>query len=135
MESTSIDNLTLVNGDCMEYLRGLPDNAFDLAVVDPPYQLPKDSSHGRGKLKDRIFNNGDLNKWDIAPTEDYFTELRRVTVNQIIWGGNYFPLPPTRCVICWDKLQPWDNFSQVEIAWTSFSRPASLFKYDNRRGG
>ena len=55
--------------------------------------------------------------------------------NQIIWGGNYFPLPPTRCVIAWDKVQPWENFSQVEIAWTSFDMPAQLFKFDNRTGG
>jgi site-specific DNA-methyltransferase (adenine-specific) len=53
---------------------------------------------------------------------------------QIIWGGNYFPLPPTRCVIAWDKVQPWENFSQIELAWTSFDSPAQLFRYDNRTG-
>ena len=46
-------------------------------------------------------------------------------------GGNYFPLPPTRCVLVWDKKQPWENFSQVEIAWTSFDRPAGLFSFCN----
>lgn len=55
--------------------------------------------------------------------------------NQIIWGGNYFSLPPTRCVLVWDKMQPWENFSQVEIAWTSFDYPAKLFRFDNRYGG
>lgn len=128
-------NITLYNGDCMEYLRTLPDNAFELAIVDPPYQLPKDSSNGRGKLKNRVFNQGHISTWDIAPTEEYFAELRRVSVNQIIWGGNYFELPPTRGIICWDKCQPWVNFSQVELAWTSFNRPAALFKFDNRMAG
>jgi site-specific DNA-methyltransferase (adenine-specific) len=74
-------------------------------------------------------------KWDVAPSQEYFNELFRISKNQIIWGGNYFDLPPTRCIIVWDKVQPWENFSQVEIAWTSFDYPAKLFKYDNRTGG
>lgn len=47
-------------------------------------------------------------------------------------GGNYFPLPPTRCFVCWDKVQPWENFSQCEFAWTSFNYPAKMFRFDNR---
>ena len=50
-------------------------------------------------------------------------------------GGNYFPLPPTRGIIVWDKVQPWDNFSQVELAWTSFDRPAAIFRMCNTTGG
>ncbi len=49
-------------------------------------------------------------------------------------GGNYFDLPPTRCFIVWNKNQPWENFSQAEIAWTSFDKPAKLFTYSNRGG-
>ena len=113
--------------DCMAYMKTIPDKFFDLAVVDPPYGLPKDSTHGRGKLKDRILNNGGLEQWDIAPGPEYFEELARVSENQIIWGGNYFHLPPTRCVLCWDKVQPWENFSQIELAWTSFSSPCLLY--------
>lgn len=123
------------NIDCMEYMRSLPDGYFDLAVVDPPYGLPKDSSNGRGKLKNRVFNQGHITDWDVAPTEAYFHELRRVSKQQVIWGGNYFPLPPTRCFLVWDKCQPWENFSQAELAWTSFTRPAKLFRFDNRGGG
>lgn len=59
----------------------------------------------------------------------------RVSQNQIIWGGNYFDLPPTRGIIIWDKVQPWENFSQVEMAWTSFDTPAALFKMNNCMGG
>lgn len=123
------------NTDCMEYMRGLPDKAFDLAIVDPPYGLPKDSAHGRGKLKGRIINTGDIGKWDTAPAREFFDELFRVSANQIIWGGNYFPLPPTRCFVCWDKKQPWANFSACEYAWTSFLSPAKIFRFDNRRKG
>lgn len=123
------------NVDCLEYMKSLPDKHFDLCIADPPYGLNKDSSNGRGKLKNRIFNTGDIGRWDKAPEMDFFNELMRVCKNVIIWGGNYFDLPPTRCFICWDKMQPWENFSQAEYAWTSFSKPAKMFKYDNRTGG
>lgn len=122
------------NMDCMEYMKSIPDKFFDLAVVDPPYGLNKKSTHGRGKLKDRCLNRGNIQKWDIRPDQDYFDELFRVSKHQIIWGGNYFPLPPTRCFVCWDKQQVWENFSQCEIAWTSFDKPAKLITIANRGG-
>lgn len=123
------------NMDCMEYMRTLPDKAFDLAVVDPPYGLPKDSSNGRGKLKSRTFNFGNISRWDVRPTADYFSELFRTSKNQIIWGGNCFELPPCRGFIVWDKLQPFPNFSRCEYAWTSFQWPSKLFAFDNRYPG
>lgn len=123
------------NMDCMEAMRKMPDKCFDLAVVDPPYGLPKDSSNARGNLKSRVFNSGNISRWDTAPDEKYFSELFRVSKNQIIFGGNYFYLPPCRGFIVWDKLQPWENFSRCEYAWTSFNCPAKIFAFDNRTGG
>lgn len=123
------------NIDCMEYMKGIPDKYFDLAIVDPPYNLSKSSTRGCGKLKGRILNANPIHDWDIAPSKEYFDELFRVSKNQIIWGANYFDLPPTRCVICWDKMQPWENFSQIELAWTSFDKPASIFRFHNRSIG
>lgn len=134
MKIEELGDITLVLGDCMEWMEYAPDKSYDLAIVDPPYGLPKDSSNGSGKLKNRAFNKGSIAKqWDIRPSKDYFDELFRVSKNQIIWGGNYFDLPPCRCFVCWDKCQPWENFSQVEMAWTSFNKPAKLFKFDNRK--
>ena len=150
----------LYNMDCMDAMKQFPDKFFDLAIVDPPYGInaPKQSmgsgarkdagkygtaynmrkgrlNKGSGKLKGRILNQADCN-WDRKPpSEEYFTELRRVSKNQIIWGGNYFPLPPTRGVIVWDKKQPWENFSQAELAWTSFDKPVSMFRMCNTMGG
>lgn len=118
--------------DCLEYMRSLPDNHFDLLIADPPYGLDKKSTQGRGRLKNRILNKDSIHDWDVAPSAEVFAEMRRVSKNQIIWGGNYFPLPPTRCFVCWDKMQPWENFSQCEFAWTSFSYPAKMFRFDNR---
>lgn len=141
---------TVYNIDCMELLKNTPDKFYQLAIVDPPYGIgaPKQAAtpaqrkkganrlnQGAGKLKNRVLNQSNCNWDDSIPSQKYFDELFRVSKNQIIWGGNYFPLPPTRCVIVWDKVQPWENFSQVEIGWTSFDMPAQLFKFDNRTGG
>jgi len=120
------------NCDCMDYMRSLPDKAFDLAVVDPPYGMQGMGAQtgGKGKLKTRIFTNGCIDRWDKAPSAGYFAELFRVSRQQVIWGGNYFPLPPCRCFVCWDKMQPWANFSACEYAWTSFRCPAKLFRFE-----
>lgn len=123
------------NIDCIGFMRTLPDKAFALAIADPPYGLDKCSTQGSGKLKCRVLNTGNVKRWDNAPSQEFFDELFRVSEHQIIWGGNYFNLPPTRCFVCWDKCQPWENFSQAEFAWTSFDKPAKMFRYDNRRGG
>jgi site-specific DNA-methyltransferase (adenine-specific) len=135
------DKLFITNEDNMQLMSRYPDNYFDLAIVDPPYGVEqmtgKEFSHNRGKLKNRQLNKGadKINVWDIRPDKEYFDELFRVSKNQIIWGGNYFELPPYRCPIAWDKCQPWENFSQIELAWTSFNKPASIVKIDNRTGG
>ena len=131
------------NIDCLEYMRTLPDNYFQLAIADPPYGINAANmsntqsmrnrlQQGAGKLKDRILQIAKKD-WDFyPPTQEFFDELFRVCENVIIWGGNYFDLPPTRCIICWDKVQPWENFSQIELAWTSFDYPAKLYRFDNR---
>ena len=125
---------TVMNIDCLEYMRSLPNKYFDIAIVDPPYGLDKKSTHGRGKLKDRCLNRGNIQKWDVRPEQTYFDELFRISKNQIIWGGNYFPLAPTRCFVCWDKHQVWENFSQCEFAWTSYDKPAKHITISNRGG-
>lgn len=141
--------LTITNEDNMVLMARYPDKYFDLAIVDPPYGINapnmaatpaqrkngnKRLNGGSGKLKNRTLNTAKID-WDNSiPTDEYFDELFRVSKNQMIWGGNYFGLPPTRCVICWDKCQPWENFSQIELAWTSFDTPAQLYKFDNRTG-
>lgn len=69
--------------------------------------------------------------WDVAPGEDYFKELFRISRNQIIWGGNYFQLPPTRCFLVWRKLSISESFSMAmcEYAWTSFNSNAKVFEH------
>lgn len=121
----------IFNMDCMEFMQSIPNKFFDLAICDPPYGLAKKSSQGGDRMKNRRLYNLNEHNWDIAPSEGYFNELFRISKNQIIWGGNYFPLPPTRCFVCWDKKQAWENFSQCELAWTSFNKPAKLISLSN----
>lgn len=127
--------INLYNTDCLSAMRTMDDDQYDIAIVDPPYGI-KTKNPFSGGLKNRIINSDTkIKHWDVAPSAEYFDELRRVSKQQIIWGGNYFDLPPTRCVICWDKCQPWEKFSQIELAWTSYSKPAPLFRFDNRYPG
>ena len=142
------------NMDCVEYMRTLPDNFFDIAICDPPYgdadsdyfQFGENTStnnrlrfHGGDrweryyKEKDGYLKNID---WDVAPQQDFFDELFRVSKNQVIWGGNYFSLPPTRCFLVWRKLSISEKFSMAmcEYAWTSFKGNAKLFESVPQRG-
>lgn len=124
------------NIDCMVGMAQYPDKYFDLAVVDPPYGLPERSGQGAGKLQNRIIQKMHQKGWDIAPTREYFDELFRVSINQIIWGGNYFDgLLKTRGFIVWDKEQPFDNFSACEFAWTSFDMPSKIYREPTTRTG
>lgn len=113
------------NIDCMEYMKTLPDKAFDLAIVDPPYGININESGRLGGY------GGKGKSWDAQrPDDQYFDELFRVSKNQIIWGGNYFRLPPTRCFLIWDKKQPEKvSFASCEFAWTSFDASAKTFYY------
>lgn len=78
----------------------------------------------------------DIRHWDIAPQQEYFDELARVSKQQIIWGGNYFGLPPTRCFLIWDKVNISENFtmSMCEYAWTSFNDNAKMFRFPPQDG-
>ncbi len=117
--------------DNIELMKHYPDKYFDLAVVDPPYGLGNRLQDGGGKLKNtpmaELYRNKD---WDILPNYEYWTELFRVSQNQIIFGANYFLdfLPNTRGFICWDKKQDMPTLSACELVWTSFDKPAKIYK-------
>lgn len=115
--------------DCMAFMRGLPDGFFDLALADPPYNMGAGSWSGGGVLGSRKYlKEYQEKKWDSAVDDGFIGELMRVSKNQIIWGGNYFQLPPTRGIICWDKNQDMPSLSDWEMAWTSFDCIARMFK-------
>ena len=115
--------INIYNQDCLEAMREMQDNQFDLAIVDPPYGIDINSSGRLGHY------GGKGKSWDSKiPSQEYFKELERVSINQIIWGGNYFYLKPTRCFLIWDKQQPQNvSFASCELAWTSFDQSAKTF--------
>ena len=124
----------IFNIDCMELIARYPDKHFDLAVVDPPYGIG-DKFKG-GKTAKMNFNEIVNKDWDKVPSDDYFSELQRVSKNQIIWGGNYFNLPPTRCFIVWDKIISEDfSLAMAELAWTSFDKLAKIYKLQVPKNG
>ena len=127
------DKITLYNCDCMDFMKDIPDKTYDLAIVDPPYGLGKRTTDGGG-INSQIKFMKDIRRtnWDdFKPSDEYFNELFRVSKNQIIWGGNYFKLPPSRTIICWEKMVYIPTMSQIELAWTSFDTPARLVKINN----
>jgi site-specific DNA-methyltransferase (adenine-specific) len=123
-----IGKATLHLADCMDYMRGLPDKAFDLAIVDPPYGIERFKSNDGGNSKKiTSFGDNDKNWNNEKPSEDYWNSLFRVSKYQIIWGANNFSLPNTEYFIVWDKGQMMPSFARCELAWTSVKIPAKIF--------
>jgi site-specific DNA-methyltransferase (adenine-specific) len=120
--------INITNEDNMELMSRYDDNHFDLAIVDPPYGISVNKmTLGSGKYK----NKG--KSWDNeTPSNEYFNELFRVSKNQIIWGANYMIdkiKKPSMGWIYWDKMNGTSDFSDGELAYTSFDRALRSFKY------
>lgn len=126
------------NCDCMEYMKGLPDKFFDLAIADPPYGIgvgkktvfTDGKRHGRSHAPRSFF---EVKDWDdAAPGEEFFSELIRVSRNQVIWGANHFisRIPfDSSCWIVWDKENGNNDFADCELAWTSFKSSVRQFRF------
>lgn len=112
----------ILHGDCMDIMKDIPDKFFELACVNPPYGI------GGGLKGGRPFSMLGGEKWDKEPDEKYFNELKRISENQIIWGGNYFNLGRTRGFIVWHKENDGRDFSECEFAWSSFEKPSRIYK-------
>ena len=114
------DFLSLFHADCMEVMATFPDKYFDLAIVDPPYGIGANKmTLGNGKKK--IYRGE--NDWDLnIPNAEYFSELFRISKNQVVWGGNYMTehLPPKSSWLFWDKGTGANDFADGELAWSSF---------------
>jgi len=131
-------NLNLHHGDCMEGLRGMADNAFEWAICDPQYGRGEDGgtnrTHGVKQKNGKVLlckDGGYAGKsWDKEPPpHEYFTELRRVSVNQILWGINYFPIAWNGGRIIWDKVNDGADQSGAEIAYCSLNERVDVVRY------
>lgn len=123
--------------DCLQAMKQYPDNYFDLAIVDPQYGIGEDGGKDRGsyatqKNGDKVFiPSGDYIKTgrDRVPTgPEYFDELFRVSKEQIIWGANYFRLPPGGAIV-WDKCNDGSDQSGAEIAFNSLTKRVDVFRF------
>ena len=131
------DKITITNEDNMLLMDCYPDNYFDLAIVDPPYGIGMHKAIGNGDKRNGLVRNKVWagGEWDNErPNKKYFKELFRVSVNQIIWGGNYFAdiLPKSEKWIVWDKMQRV-NQSDCELAYTSFKGALRIFQYHSSK--
>ena len=133
MKIEKLNKITLVQGDCMQYMSQLPDNAYDLAIVDPPYG-------NLGLDRKTYFRHGSMTqypkgkRWDVKPERRYFDELQRVSKYQLIFGANYF----TNLIdldgwswLVWNKEQAENinNFAMGELAVYSGKKPLKIFNY------
>lgn len=123
---------SIILGDCLEFMRKLPDKCIDLVLTDPPYGIGVGKSQSEWKgvcAKQRGYT---AKTWDEAiPSKEYFAEMTRVSKNQIIWGGNYFTdrLPNSSCWLVWNKLNGENDFADCELAFTSFKKAVRLFEF------
>ena len=122
--SASWGGVSVLNADCMDVMSKLADNSYDLAICDPEYGINLKGPCGRFERYGTLQSVNSK-----PPTAEYFVELRRVSRWQIIWGGNYFPLPPCQAYIIWDKQQPEGvTFADSEYAWTNLGGVARTFR-------
>ena len=114
------------NEDCLETMKRMADKSIDLVLTDPPYGIGISSNPVRQKHTKKEWDNN-------IPMDLIFNEIFRISKNQIIWGANYFNLPPSKGFLIWDKKQPYDfSLAMCEYAYSSFDFPAKMYSYSNR---
>ncbi len=127
------NDIELIHGDCMDYMAGLPDNAFELAIVDPPYGIMQIGMKITKPTRPNSYKTPPKHTakaWDKRPDQKYWRELLRVSKNQVVWGANYFTdcLPVNGCWLFWDKINgDGSHFADGEFAWTSFATSSKRF--------
>lgn len=126
---------TIINADCMDVLKQLPDKCVDLVLTDPPYGIGNKFTSEYG-LQVQKSKRGSFDWNDKIPDKEVFDEIIRVSKNQIIFGGNYYTeyLKPTKAWLVWDKIGQYDlknPFSDCELAWTSFKNPVRKYTFVN----
>ncbi len=113
----------IYNMDCLEGMKLMPDKSVDLVLTDLPYGLNKKMSGGTWGIK---YKHSDMMKWDYVVPKKHIKKMRNVSKNQIIWGGNLYALPESRCWLAWEKPKI-PTLSDIELAWTSFDKVSKSF--------
>ena len=116
--------ITIYHGDCREILPTL--EPVDLVLTDPPYGIERFKKSG-SRLYVNKFEAAGL-KWDKRIPNDIIRLVIGAGLNAILWGGNYYTLPPAVCFLIWDKLNDGRSFAECEYAWTNLKGLARNFK-------
>src|SRR5690242_7102098 len=114
------DGITLYHADCRDVLPTIEAGSVDLVLTDPPYGIGRRMHGGTWGAASKY---ADFRDWDVAPSDADFSEILDKSPAAIIWGGNYFDLPPSRCWLVWDKQNPVHTMADCELAWTNFDKP------------
>lgn len=127
-----ISEIKLYNMDCMKAMKEIPDKAFDLAIVDPPYGLKSKNVQYGNMVSSSGVRRRDVSKWKnwnkLVPPDEYYEQLFRVSKNQIIWGINYLGKNFGSGMIVWDKFNT-ASFSDAEVAFQSFTGGVYMFRF------
>jgi site-specific DNA-methyltransferase (adenine-specific) len=123
--------ITLHCGDCLEYMKSMPDKSIDLVLTDPPYGLTWSATTLFGKITPQTMALQSLQQWDKRPEAAMFSEIKRISTNQIIWGGNYFAtdLGDWKSPFVWDKQTGDNNYADGEMAWTSLAGTLRIWRH------
>lgn len=121
-----MSNVTLHLGDCLDFMRSMPDKSVDAVITDPPYGIGV-TKMTLGNGKNKIYRGE--SEWDVLPPAEVFREMERVSRFRVFWGGNYFAntLPASRCWLVWDKHTGSNTFADCELAWTNFDGVVKMF--------
>jgi len=122
----------IICGDCLEVMKEIPDKSINLVLTDPPYGIKESNEKNRTRArlaKTTDFGHYDWDKQKVK--KEYFEEIRRVSKNQVIFGGNYYAsiLGDSSCWLVWDKDNGKNDFADCELAWTSFKTAVRKFKW------
>lgn len=118
------DAVTIYHGDCRQIVPLL--GRFDLLLTDPPYGIGLKMKGGTWGMSEKYKQ---MQEWDVLPEAEFINALPDYSAKTIIWGGNYFPLPPSPCWLVWDKRNPVPTGADCELAWTNFNKPAKRFSW------
>jgi site-specific DNA-methyltransferase (adenine-specific) len=119
------DGITIYHGDCREIVPQL--GRFDLLLTDPPYGIGEKMKGGTWGMSQKYEK---MRKWDTLPDPSFLQSITALAAHSIIWGGNYFPLPPSRCWLVWDKRNAVPTVADCELAWTNIDKPAKRFSWN-----
>jgi DNA modification methylase len=119
------DAVYIINADCRDILPLIPDKSIDLVLTDPPYGLNTKMQGGTWGIK---FKHSDMKDWDYVVGQCLIDAIIQKGTNAIIWGGNNYVMPPSRCYLAWDKTQKLGTLADFELAWTNFDRPCKSWQ-------